>query len=53
MNSKQKKILLLQNRKSPTCKKKWQWMAGKNMDKLASLFHDQSKFVDMSGTWKE
>ena len=24
-------------------KKKWQWMADKNVDKLASLFHDQSK----------
>jgi hypothetical protein len=32
---------------------KWQWMADKNVDKLASLFHDQSKFVHMSGTWKK
>jgi hypothetical protein len=32
---------------------KWQWMAEKNVDKLAELFHDQSKFVHMSGTWKK
>ena len=34
-------------------KEKWQWMADKNIDKLASLFHDESKFVHMSGTWKK
>jgi hypothetical protein len=34
-------------------KDKWQWMAGKNVDKLALLFHDESKFVHMSGTWKK
>lgn len=34
-------------------KAKWQWMADKNVDKLASLFHDKSKFVHMSGTWKK
>lgn len=34
-------------------KAKWQWMADKNVDKLALLFHDQSKFVHMSGTWKK
>ena len=34
-------------------KTKWQWMADKNVDKLGSLFHDQSKFVHMSGTWKK
>jgi len=34
-------------------KEKWQWMADKNVDKLASLFHDESKFVHMSGTWKK
>lgn len=33
-------------------KAKWQWMADKNVDKLASLFHDSAKFVHMSGTWK-
>lgn len=32
-------------------KQKWQWMADKNVDKLTPLFHDQSKFVHMSGTW--
>src|SRR6186713_232481 len=32
---------------------KWKWMADKNVDRLASLFHDQSKFVHMSGTWKK
>lgn len=34
-------------------KEKWQWMADKNVDKLAILFHDRSKFVHMSGTWKK
>jgi hypothetical protein len=32
---------------------KWQWMADKNVGKLAPLFHDKSKFVHMSGTWKK
>lgn len=30
---------------------KWQWMADKNGDELESLFHDDSRFVHMSGTW--
>jgi hypothetical protein len=34
-------------------KDKWQWMADKNVDKLTTLFHDESKFVHMSGTWKK
>tara|TARA_R110000868_G_scaffold111539_1_gene301109 strand:+ start:2112 stop:2570 length:459 start_codon:yes stop_codon:yes gene_type:complete len=34
-------------------KNKWQWMADKEVDKLAILFHAQSKFVHMSGTWKK
>ncbi|PCJ94762.1 MAG: DUF4440 domain-containing protein [Flavobacteriaceae bacterium] len=34
-------------------KEKWQWMADKNVDKLAILFDDGSKFVHMSGTWKK
>ncbi len=34
-------------------KDKWQWMADKNLDKLAPLFADNSKFVHMSGTWKK
>ncbi|GAA4454543.1 hypothetical protein GCM10023189_21170 [Nibrella saemangeumensis] len=34
-------------------RQKWQWMADKNVDKLAPLFHDKSKFVHMSGTWKK
>jgi ketosteroid isomerase-like protein len=34
-------------------KDKWQWMADKNVDKLAPLFADNSKFVHMSGTWKK
>ncbi|MCK0133002.1 nuclear transport factor 2 family protein [Arenibacter sp. S6351L] len=34
-------------------KQKWQWMADKNVDKLATLFHDKSKFVHMSGSWKK
>ncbi|MEY8020005.1 nuclear transport factor 2 family protein [Muriicola sp. E247] len=34
-------------------KAKWQWMADKDVDKLASLFHDKSRFVHMSGSWKK
>lgn len=34
-------------------KQKWEWMADKNVDKLATLFHDKSKFVHMSGTWNK
>lgn len=34
-------------------KDKWQWMAQKDVDKLDRLFHDKSKFVHMSGTWKK
>ena len=34
-------------------KQKWQWMADKNVEELASLFHDESKFVHMSGSWKK
>ncbi|HET8737945.1 MAG TPA: nuclear transport factor 2 family protein [Pricia sp.] len=30
---------------------KWQWMADKDADKLADLFHDKAKFVHMGGTW--
>jgi hypothetical protein len=32
---------------------KWQWMANKDVNKLAELFHDKSKFVHMSGSWKK
>jgi len=32
---------------------KWQWMADKDVDKLDKLFHEKSKFVHMSGTWKK
>lgn len=32
-------------------KEKWQWMADKNADTLATLFHDQSVFVHMGGSW--
>lgn len=32
---------------------KWQWMADKDVGKLEELFHEQSKFVHMSGTWKK
>jgi hypothetical protein len=34
-------------------KDKWQWMADKNIEKLEPLFHEKSKFVHMSGTWKK
>lgn len=32
-------------------KTKWEWMANKDVDKLEPLFHDDSRFVHMSGTW--
>lgn len=32
-------------------KEKWQWMADKNVDKLAGLFHEKSVFVHMGGSW--
>lgn len=34
-------------------KAKWQWMADKDVEKLATLFDDKSKFVHMSGSWKK
>ena len=30
---------------------KWKWMAEKNVDKLAALFHENSQFVHMGGYW--
>lgn len=32
-------------------KNKWQWMADKNITELDSLFHAQSVFVHMGGSW--
>lgn len=32
-------------------KKKWQWMADKNVEPLDTLFHDKSMFVHMGGSW--
>ena len=32
-------------------RQKWQWMAEKNADKLAEIFHDQAQFVHMGGYW--
>lgn len=32
-------------------KNKWQWMANKDVDKLAKLFDNQSMFVHMGGSW--
>lgn len=32
-------------------KEKWQWMADKNVDKLATLFDSRAMFVHMGGTW--
>jgi hypothetical protein len=31
--------------------KKWEWMADKNVDELANLFHENARFVHMSGSW--
>lgn len=43
----------IKNEITKLSKIKWEWMADKNVEKLASLFHDNSKFVHMSGTWKK
>lgn len=32
-------------------KEKWLWMADKKADMLADLFHEQSVFVHMGGSW--
>ena len=32
-------------------KKKWQWMADKNVDSLGVLFDSKSMFVHMGGSW--
>ena len=32
-------------------KKKWQWMADKNVDSLSVLFDSKSMFVHMGGSW--
>src|SRR5690606_16745617 len=32
-------------------KRKWQWMADKNIDSLAALFHEKAEFVHMGGSW--
>lgn len=32
-------------------KEKWQWMADKDADKLARLFHEKAVFVHMGGSW--
>lgn len=32
-------------------KEKWQWMADKDADKLASLFNEKAMFVHMGGSW--
>src|SRR5580693_7484546 len=32
-------------------KKKWDWMADKNVDSLNVLFNDKSMFIHMGGSW--
>lgn len=34
-------------------KEKWQWMSDKNVEKLDSLFHQQSVYVHMGGSWNK
>ena len=34
-------------------KTKWEWMANKEVAKLAELFDEESKFVHMSGSWEK
>ncbi|MBR4995994.1 MAG: nuclear transport factor 2 family protein [Alistipes sp.] len=43
-SAKEKEIIELSNAK-------WQWMADKDADKLADLFHENSVFVHMGGAW--
>lgn len=43
-SAKENEILELSNAK-------WQWMADKDADKLADLFHENSVFVHMGGAW--
>ncbi|HLT94930.1 MAG TPA: nuclear transport factor 2 family protein [Membranihabitans sp.] len=31
--------------------KKWEWMSDKNVKKMDTLFHEQSVFVHMGGSW--
>ena len=45
--------MLIEKEIKELSKTKWQWMSEKNVDKLATLFHDKSKFVHMSGTWNK
>jgi ketosteroid isomerase-like protein len=30
---------------------KWRWMAERDVGRLTTLFHEQARFVHMSGTW--
>ncbi|MEQ8926289.1 MAG: DUF4440 domain-containing protein, partial [Fulvivirga sp.] len=51
-------LSLAQNSKSEEqikdlSKQKWVWMTDKNVEKLEPLFHEDSKFVHMSGAWKK
>lgn len=32
-------------------KRKWTWMADKNVDALGGLFHEKAMFTHMGGTW--
>lgn len=32
-------------------KEKWNWMADKEADTLADLFHEKSMFIHMGGSW--
>lgn len=32
-------------------RQKWTWMADKNVDALAGLFHEKAMFTHMGGTW--
>ncbi|GAB3689120.1 hypothetical protein GCM10027592_05080 [Spirosoma flavus] len=43
-NSQEQEIITLS-------KDKWGWMSDKNVDKLTTLFDDQSMFVHMGGSW--
>lgn len=43
-NSAEQKIIALS-------KTKWQWMADKNADSLATLFDEKAVFVHMGGSW--
>lgn len=51
LNSVAQKSVSIEQEIIQLSKDKWQWMADKNVAKLEPLFHKNSRFVHMGGTW--